>query len=378
MYFFQIVEFYLSNLQNLNYTLASLNQLHKLKEIKFKINFYQIHYLHLTKLQMKKFLKIILWIIGIVIIVIASAVTYIKVALPDVGDAPDMKIEATPERIARGEYLANHVTLCIDCHSTRDWSRFSGPPLEGTFGKGGETFDQKFGFPGAYYSANITPEGIRNYTDGELFRLITTGVKKDGSAIFPVMPYPYYGRMDSEDIKSIIAYIRTLKPIINEVPKSESDFPMNIIINTIPSKAQPVSLPPKSDVINYGKYMVNAAACMECHTKVDKGTLIAGMEFAGGREFQFPDGTILRSSNITPDNETGIGQWTEQSFMDIFHSRSDSSTLNTKVKPGEFNSIMPWTMYGRMNDEDLKAIFAYLKSQKPISNKVEIYTPAAK
>ena len=327
---------------------------------------------------MKKFLKIILWIIGIVIIVIASAVTYIKVALPDVGDAPDMKIEATSERIARGEYLANHVTLCIDCHSTRDWSRFSGPPLEGTFGKGGETFDQKFGFPGAYYSANITPEGIRNYTDGELFRLITSGVKKDGSAIFPVMPYPYYGRMDSEDIKSIIAYIRTLKPIINEVPKSESDFPMNIIINTIPSKAQPVSLPPKSDVINYGKYMVNAAACMECHTKVDKGTLIAGMEFAGGREFQFPDGTILRSSNITPDNETGIGQWTEQSFMDIFHSRSDSSTLNTKVKPGEFNSIMPWTMYGRMNDEDLKAIFAYLKSQKPISNKVEIYTPAAK
>jgi hypothetical protein len=67
-----------------------------------------------------------------------------------------------------GEYLANHVTICIDCHSRRDWTKFSGPPLEESKGMGGELFDQQFGFPGKYYAKNITPEGISRYTDGEL------------------------------------------------------------------------------------------------------------------------------------------------------------------------------------------------------------------
>jgi len=138
---------------------------------------------------MKKFKKIAgLFIIIIVLIIVATA-SYIKVALPNVGAAPQMKIDQTPERVARGEYLANHVTICIDCHSKRDWTRFSGPPIDGTKGEGGEIFDQKFGFPGAFYARNITPEGISRYTDGELFRVITTGVNKEGKAMFPIMPY---------------------------------------------------------------------------------------------------------------------------------------------------------------------------------------------
>src|SRR6202012_5065901 len=112
------------------------------------------------------------------------------------------------EKIERGRYLANYVTVCMDCHSTRDWSKFSGPLKEGTLGQGGELFNQKFGFPGTYYSRNITPEGISRYTDGELFRLITTGVTKEGKPMFPVMPYPYYGKMDPDDIMCVIAYIR--------------------------------------------------------------------------------------------------------------------------------------------------------------------------
>jgi mono/diheme cytochrome c family protein len=114
---------------------------------------------------------------------------YIKIAMPNVGSAPDIKIDATPERLALGEYLAYHVTVCIDCHSRRDWSRFSGPPAEGTIGMGGDLFDQKYGFPGTYYAKNITPSGISRYADGELFRVITTGVDKEGKALFPVMPF---------------------------------------------------------------------------------------------------------------------------------------------------------------------------------------------
>jgi mono/diheme cytochrome c family protein len=326
---------------------------------------------------MKKAGKILLWIFGIIVIAVVGAAGYIKYALPDVDKAPDMKVELTAERVERGKYLANHVTICIDCHSHRDWTRFSGPPQEGTFGMGGDLFDQKFGFPGAYYARNITPEGISNYTDGELFRVITTGVDRQGKAMFPVMPYHFYGQMDEEDIKSIIAYIRTLEPIKNDVPASKSDFPMNLIINTIPKKASLTKMPAKTDIVNYGKYLTNAAACVDCHTQFAKGKLVAGTEFGGGRTFPFPDGSLLTSANITPDPETGIGNWSEENFLVMFHSRSDSATLSTKLKPGEFNSIMPWTMYGGMHDEDLKAIYAYLRTIKPIKNKVVKFTPSS-
>jgi mono/diheme cytochrome c family protein len=327
---------------------------------------------------MKKLKKILVGLTIIIIVAVGSAMSYIKFVLPNIGAAPEMTIERTPERIVHGEYLANHVAVCIDCHSTRDWTKFSGPPKEGTTGMGGDLFDQKFGFPGSYYAKNITPAGISRYTDGELFRTITTGINKAGKALFPVMPFHYYGQMDEEDIKSIIVYIRTLKPIENIVLESKSDFPMNFIINTLPHEASFTKLPAKTDKVNYGKYLANAASCIECHTKYDKGSLVAGTEFGGGREFPFPDGSIVRSANISPDPDTGIGGWDDDMFVGLFRAHSDSVTLNTKLKPGEFNSLMPWTMYGKMHEEDLKAIFAYLKTVKPIKNMVERFTPAIK
>jgi hypothetical protein len=182
--------------------------------------------------------------------------------------------------------------------------------------------------------------------------------------------------MDEEDVKCIIAYIRTLKPIEFKPAASKSDFPMSLIINTIPQKANFTKRPPASDVLATGKYVANAAGCIECHTKFDKGKLIEGTEFGGGREFPFPDGSKVRSGNISPDVETGIGSWSKDQFISLFHSRSDSTTLNTKLKPGDFNTIMPWTMYGKMTDQDLEAIYTYLKTVKPIKNTVEKYTTA--
>jgi hypothetical protein len=322
--------------------------------------------------------KIGLWIVAILIAVIGATAIYHRFALPNIEAAPVLKVELSTERIARGKYLANHVTVCIDCHSTRDWSRFSGPPTVGTYGKGGDVFDQKFGFPGVYYAKNITPEGISRYTDGELFRTITTGVDKEGRALFPVMPFHYYGQMDEEDILSIIAYIRTLPSIKNDVPESKSDFPMNFIINTLPHEANFTKLPSKTDVVKYGEYLTNAAACIDCHTQFEKGSLVAGTEYGGGREFPFPDGSIVRSANISSDENTGIGGWDDETFVSLFKAHSDSSTLATKLQPGEFNSIMPWTMYGGMTEEDLKAIFAYLKTVAPIRNEVVKFTPKVK
>ncbi len=327
---------------------------------------------------MKKELKYFLYCLLLLVIAVSVLLTYVKAALPDVGAAQDLKIDYTPEKIERGRYLAHSVTVCMDCHSKRDWTKFSGPLKEGTLGMGGERFDQNVGMPGIYYSKNITPEGISRYSDGELFRLITTGVSKEGKALFPLMPFSYYGRMDPDDIYSIIAYVRVLSPIKNEIADSKSDFPMNFIINTIPQKAEPQKRPDTTDVLAYGAYMINASACRECHTRVEKGQIIPELAFSGGREFRMPDGSTIRSSNITMDYETGIGKLTEAAFIQRFKIYADTSLSPISVAPGEFNSIMPWMMYAGMSRKDLGAIYAYLKSVKPVTNPVVNFSPSTK
>ncbi|MEO5942353.1 MAG: cytochrome C [Ferruginibacter sp.] len=316
--------------------------------------------------------KIALYILTILILIIVAAASYVKFALPNVGEAASLRIASTPDRVRHGEYLANHVTLCMDCHSTRDWTRFSGPLLKGTEGKGGELFNQKMGFPGSFYSKNITPAGLNEWTDGEIFRTITTGVDRKGKALFPVMPYHYYGRMDKEDIYDIIAYIRTLPAIENNIPERLMDFPMNFIVNTIPQKASLTTKPSSADSINYGGYLVNASACMECHTQVKKGQVIQSLAFSGGREFDMPTGKVT-SANITSDRETGIGNWTAEQFVTRFKSYTDPANVMV-LPPNIPNTVMPWVMFAGMDTSDLRSIFKYLQTVKPISNEVIHFT----
>lgn len=324
---------------------------------------------------MKRVLKIVSYLLLAVIAAVAILIIYVKTALPDVGPPPEVKVESSPELVARGAYLAQSVALCMDCHSTRDWYRFTGPPLPGTWGKGGEKFTEEFGFPGMYTSKNITPAGIGDWTDGELYRAITTGVSKDGTALFPIMPYKNYGRMAKDDIHAVIAYIRSLEPVEHSVEESYSNFPVNFLINTMPSEADPQPIPDKQDALAYGAYMANAAGCGDCHTQADKGTPIEGMEFAGGFEFKMPPFGTVRSANITP-HKTGIGNWTEEQFLMRFKMYADSSYVPHEVGPGEFQTVMPWMMYATMKEEDLKSIFTYLKSLKPIENVVVKFEPA--
>lgn len=317
--------------------------------------------------------KIVGLVALVLIILVSGLLAYVKTALPNVGPAPELKVEKTTAQLERGKYLANHVAVCIDCHSTRDWSKFSAPPVAGTFGKGGERFDQNLGFPGAYFARNITPAGIGNWTDGEIFRAITSGVSKDGSALFPVMPHPLYGQLNQEDIYAIIAYLRTLQPIQNQVPESVSDFPMSFIINTIPAKPNFQPIPERKDLLAYGKYLTTAAACGECHTQKENGQNIAGMEFAGGMEFKFPTGEILRSPNISPDPKTGIGNWTREAFVNRFKAHVTAQP----IAENGFQTVMPWTMYAGMTDDDLSAIYTYLQSVPVKENKVERFSKAA-
>lgn len=311
----------------------------------------------------------------LLLLALLSIVCYVKFVLPNVGPPEDLHLDATKIRVERGRYLANSICACMDCHSTRDWSKFSGPLVEGSLGKGGETFDQKFGFPGRFYSKNLTPDGIGSWSDGELLRAIASGVSKDGKALFPVMPHANYGRMEKEDLYSIIVYLRTLTPITNAVPESKADFPMSLIINTIPKKAEYTADRNEENTLSHGAYIFNAAACAECHTKQEKGKPVAGMELAGGFEFPLPTGGIVRSANITSDKETGIGKWTEEAFVRRFKAYADSAYTPHTVAKGTFNTSMPWMMYRNMTEEDLKDLYAFLQRVKPVYNSVEKFTP---
>jgi mono/diheme cytochrome c family protein len=326
---------------------------------------------------MKKLLKVLGVLFLVVIALGAAGFAYLKTAFPKVDPAPDLVVEKTPERIERGRYLANHVMLCMDCHAERDFSLFSGPPKPGTLGAGGDRFDQTMNFPGVFYARNITPAGIGEWTDGELYRLLTTGVNKHNEVIFPVMPYNNYAKADPEDIKDVIAYIRSLDPVQRENKPSEPAFPVSLLLNTMAATPDPQQRPSKNDLAAYGQYIANLAACNECHTQVDDKGAFIGIKYAGGRAFQFPDGTVLRSANITPHPATGIGNWTEEYFINRFKMHTDSSMLTKKVAPGEFQSLMPWMMYAGMDTTDLKAIYTYLKSLEGVDNPVVKVTPPA-
>ncbi|MEI7661042.1 MAG: cytochrome C, partial [Bacteroidota bacterium] len=290
---------------------------------------------------------------------------------------PDLKVDVTPARVERGKYLANHVTVCVDCHSVRDWTKFSGPLNPGTEGKGGESFGHAMGLPGDFFATNITPYTLSKWSDGEIYRAIVNGVGKGNRPLFPIMPYQYYRHLGSEDVYSIIAYLRTLPSISSDPPASKADFPVNIIMHTFAETAAPSAIPPKSDSAGYGRYLVSVAACKDCHTPFVNNQLDEKMSFAGGREFKMPSG-VLYSDNITPDPETGIGRWTKMEFVKRFKSYDLATYLPAGLSQGEMMTVKPWTMFAGMDTTDLECVYTYLKTLKPLKNSHPQWIPSAK
>ncbi|MBK6627162.1 MAG: cytochrome C [Flavobacteriales bacterium] len=324
---------------------------------------------------MKRLIKILGALLVLLAVVVGAGLLYLTKALPDVDAPTDLKVELTPERIERGRYLANSVCVCMDCHAQRDWSLFAGPPKPGTLGAGGDKFDRTMQFPGEFFARNITPFALKDWTDGELYRAITSGVSKDGHPFFPVMPFPNYNRLATEDVHSIIAYLRSIDPVSTPPwPESTIDFPVNLIMRTVPQPAQPMDRPAPTGA-RYGEYVTNAAACIECHTNTVKGERV-GQPFAGGFTFAFPDGSVLRSPNITPHPTDGIGAWDKAMFIARFKQYADSAYAPATVAPGDFQTVMPWTMYATMTEEDLGAIYDHLAALPPVAGRVEKWTPA--
>ncbi|MGE3402915.1 MAG: cytochrome C [Vicinamibacterales bacterium] len=319
---------------------------------------------------MKRLFKVLLALVVLAVLAALGGVGYVMARYPDVPEAETITVEATPERLARGQYLVEHVTVCIDCHSQRDMTKYAGPVKPGTEGGGGEFFgDEAAGL--RLYSRNITPAGIGEWTDGELIRAMTTGVNPSGEALFPIMPYQRYASLDTEDVQAIVAYIRTLKPVTSHVPERELPFPLPLVVRTMPAAARPQARPSPDDRWRDGRYLVNAAACGDCHSPMDdQGQIIAGREFSGGMEFPLPGGGVVRSANISPDRETGIGAWTEEQFVQKFKAFEHWAGEDLSAAEQRENTVMPWLKYAGMTEQDLRAVYNYLRFLPPVRNRV--------
>lgn len=328
---------------------------------------------------MKTFLKVCGVVLLAVAAIAAIGVSYLAIRKPAQRPASAQKIEATHERLARGRYLVNHVTICFDCHAERTMA-YGLPVKPGREGAGGFIWNKDAGFPGVLAAANITPDpdtGLGKWTDGEILRALREGVDREGNALFPIMPYGHYRNLSDDDAKSIVAYLRTLAPICYEKPERSLDVPLNFIVKFIPKPVEaPVSAPDPHDTLAYGKYLVSIAACAECHTpKDDKGNTIAGKEFSGGWEMHAP-GLRVVTANITPHPDTWMGKATKEEFIGRFKAFATVNASNAPQAEKGKNTLMPWLTYSGMTEEDLGAIYAYLKTVPAVENKVDPFPDA--
>lgn len=277
--------------------------------------------------------------------------------------------------VARGEYLAT-IAGCTSCH-TPDRAEFQNPQTL-TFEQistiafdghqavdsakllaGGRAFD--LGPAGVVFSRNITPDeetGIGSWTDEQIKLAIRTGASADGSVLFPVMPYHVYNGMADEDLNAIVAYLRSVPAVKNEVPQRTVSTEG---ISVLPYKDGIVA-PDPLDLSARGAYLVNnIMGCTDCHTPVDPNTGAPQMDkyLAGRQPYEGPWG-IVYGGNITPHEETGIGSWSEAELK--------RALLTGVGKDGRRLILMPWYAYSALNPQDTEAVIHYLKNDLPAVN----------
>jgi len=310
-------------------------------------------------------------ILLILIVLVSLGITFTIGWRPIIGarkrGLTDRKFEVTSARLERGRYLVDSVNGCFGCHTDQDWSKPGAPPVAGREGSGHIWADQDLPW---LVAPNITPDketGVGNWSDDALARAIREGIGHDGRTLFPVMPYPLYREMSDEDLASIIVYLRSVPAVRNQLPITMIPFPQNHLLNNVP---QPVTAPVTADLSTpekRGSYLVSMAACADCHTPQEKGQPIAGMEFAGGFLLHEPKGDVV-SNNITPA-ASGIGYYNEATFVQALRTG--------KVGARPLHASMPWYFFGKMTDDDLKSIFAFLKTVKPVKHQIDNFEPPA-
>jgi mono/diheme cytochrome c family protein len=311
----------------------------------------------------KRLARIIGYGILVLLVLVALSLTFTVGWRPVIGakkrPLTSRKFEATPEHMRRGDYLVHAVMHCMKCHSKFDEK--ANPPVLLSKEGSGQVLDEEGSF--RLVAPNITSDretGIGKWSDDAMARAIREGIAADGSVLFPVMPYEHFRHMSDEDLASVVVFIRSLPPVRSDLPATKIPFLFARLIQGAPQPvAEPVPEPDMSTPAEHGAYLVTMGSCSDCHTPLNaKFQPIPGMEMAGGS----PMGEGVVSANLTPD-ASGIGYYDEALFIQAIRTGS--------VRARKLNSAMPWWIFRNMTDDDLKAVFAYLRTLKPVHHMVD-------
>jgi mono/diheme cytochrome c family protein len=270
----------------------------------------------------------------------------------------NIKFEPIKGRLERGKYLAEGVLQCFVCHSERDWSKPGAPPIPKKKGAGHVWEGKPW-----LVAPNITPDketGAGNWTDDMLARAIREGISHDGRVLDSQMYYASYRNLSDEDLASVIVYLRSLKPIYNALPQTK----LQEAIQPPTPLTAVVKEPDLSTPARRGGYLARIGTCFGCHTAffapLSPGYFGGGDMIERGQERAF-------SANLTTAPSGILSYYDESLFI---------QTLRTgHVRSRKLSSVMPWVAVGNSSDEDLKAIFAYLGTRRPVHHVVDNTEP---
>ncbi len=258
--------------------------------------------------------------------------------------------------LERGTYLMSSVVACGNCHTPKDANgkAIADKELAGGFVVNAPIFRA--------VSANITPDketGIGKWTDAQIIDAIRNGKRPDGTTIGPPMPIAFYRGMSDRDVKAIVAYLRHVKPVHNQVEKSAYKIPLPDAYGPKVTKVAEVS---RKDKVAYGHYLATGLGhCMDCHTPIEKGRNDMSRIGAGGNKFEGPGGGLLTSPNLTPGNPKGIAGWTDAQVK---------TAITTGVRPdgSHIVPLMAFDWYQHISKRDQDALVSYLRTLKPVAN----------
>ncbi|HEX3103937.1 MAG TPA: c-type cytochrome [Terriglobales bacterium] len=320
---------------------------------------------------MRRGIKIALITLVVLIIAVAGMAVQLFGLRTFIGprkrDLTGQTFTSTPARMERGKYIANSMG-CLYCHSPHDFSKRDEPISAGMLGAGQQL--PYADLPGRIIAPNLTPDkdtGTGTWSDDAMARAIREGIGHDGRALFPIMPYQHYRTMPDEDLASVVVYLRSLPAVRNQLAKTEVIFPVKYLIRNAPQPiTAPVPQPDLSDSVKRGAFLVNLVGCADCHTPIDNHhNPIPGMDFSGGQIIALGSAKVA-SANLTPD-PSGIPYYDEKLFIQAMRTGN--------VGARELSDAMPWVVLGKMTDQDLGAIFAYLKTLKPVTHHVDNSLP---
>jgi mono/diheme cytochrome c family protein len=291
-----------------------------------------------------------------------------------------VKIAATPEMVARGQYIVNQNAGCGACHTSRAGGTFK------AFLEEGESADKFLGGGnylvvegiGKVWIPNITPDvetGIGAWSDDEIMRAIRDGIARDGHLLMPMMPFNSYQHMSDSDVQSVVAYLRTIPPVKLDKPRQPTDlgFMGNFFIGRgvahhLP--ARDVRDVPRGDKVKWGEYVMRLGHCWECHSmKGMSPSDIGEKDFMAG--LAEPDPILEKAMgkvymrNLTPDPETGLGKYGAEQIKAAIRN---GKRLDGKRMAPPMALMIPH--FSGMTDDDLDALVAFLKSLPPVKNKI--------